>query len=126
MAQSEMPQPPYVLLFEEAAPGATPLMISVDHRGALPLFDSLEKAEAFLSSTDFGPEWRPVEVSQAGLITVLESCRDKVEYVALNPPPAREGGGMKVEMGSLEELIEAFEQSREGEDLFGLGGLSPN
>jgi hypothetical protein len=126
MTQSEMPQPPYVLLFEEAAPGATPLMISVDYRGALPLFDSPQKAEAFLSSTDFGPGWKPVEVSQAGLVTVLESCRGQVEYVALNPPPAREGGGMLVEMGSLEELLEAFEQSRPEDDLFGLGGLSPN
>jgi hypothetical protein len=125
MAESAMPQPPYMLLFEEAAPGATPLMISVDDRAALPLFDSAEKAEAFLSSTDFGPGWNPVEVSGAGLVTVLESCRGQVEYVALNPPPAREGG-MNVEMGSLEELIDAFEQSRQEDDLFGLGGLSPN
>jgi hypothetical protein len=28
---------------------------------------------------------------------------------------------MKVEMGSLEELIEALEQSRQENDLFGLG-----
>ena len=121
-----MPQPPYVLLFEEAASGATPLMISVDERRALPLFDSAEKAEAFLYSTDFGSGWKPVEVSGAGLVAVLESCRGQVEYVALNPPPAREEGGMKVEMGNLEELLEAFEQSRQEDDLFGLGGLSPN
>ncbi len=115
-----MPQPPYVLLFEEASPGATPLMISVDERGALPLFDSAEKAQAFLDSTNFGPDWKPVEISGAGLVAVLESCRDQVEYVALNPPPAS-AGGMKVEMGSLEELIEAFQQSRLEDDLFGLG-----
>src|SRR5215210_8189083 len=122
-----MPRPPYVLLFEEAAPGAVPLMISVDEHGALPLFDSTEKAEAFLNSTNFGPGWKPVEVSGAGLVTVLESCRGQVEYVALNPPPpAREGGGMRVEMGSLEELIDAFEQSLQDDDLFGLGGLSQN
>lgn len=126
MAANKMPQPPYVLLFKEAAPGATPLMISVDGRGALPLFDSAEKAETFLSSTNFGPDWKPVEVSGAGLIVVLESCRDQVEYVALNPPPAREGGGMKVQMGSLEELIDAFQQSRQEDDLFGLGDLSTN
>ena len=121
-----MPQPPYVLLFEEPSPGATPLMISVDERGALPLFDSAEKAQAFLDSTSFGPDSQLVELSGAGLVAVLESCRDQVEYVALNPPPAREDGGMKVEMGSLEELIEAFQLSRPEDDLFGLGGLSPN
>ncbi|MGH3146642.1 MAG: hypothetical protein ACRDTR_12675, partial [Rubrobacter sp.] len=72
-----------------------------------------------------GPGWKPVEVSGAGLVAVLETCRGQVEYVALNPPPAREGGGMNVEMGSLEELIEAFQASRE-DDLFGLGGFSQN
>jgi hypothetical protein len=111
-----------VLLFEEAAPGAEPLMISVDDRPALPLFGSTHKAEAFLSSTNFGPDWKPVEVSGAGLLAVLESYRGRVEYVALNPPPAS-AGGMKVEMGGLEELIEAFEQSHQEDDLFGLGGL---
>jgi hypothetical protein len=119
----EAPQPPYVLLFEEAAPGAEPLVISVGDRPALPLFGSTQKAESFLSSTDFGPCWKPVEVSGAGLLAVLESCRGRVGYVALDPPPAREGGGMKVEMGGLEELIEAFEQSSQEDDLFGLGGL---
>ncbi len=125
MPSREAPQPPYVLLFEEAAPGAEPLMISVDDRPALPLFDSNEKAEAFLSSADFGPDWKPVEVSGMGLIAVLESVRGHVEYVALNPPPVSEGG-MRVEMGGLEELIEALEQGRQEDDLFGLGGLSNN
>lgn len=125
MAANEVPQPPYVLIFQEAAPGAEPLMISVDDRGALPLFDSAEKADAFLTSTSFGPDWKPVEVSGAGLVAVLESCRDEVEYVALNPPPARVEGSMQVEMGGLEELIEALQTSPE-DDLFGLGGLSTN
>ncbi|CAA9457624.1 MAG: hypothetical protein AVDCRST_MAG28-2747 [uncultured Rubrobacteraceae bacterium] len=121
-----MPQPPYVLLFEEAAPlPAPPLLISVDGRGALPLFDSAEKADAFLASADFGPDWKPVKVSGAGLVAVLESCRGQVEYVALSPPPAREEGGMKVEMGGLEELIEALQTSPE-DDLFGLGDLNQN
>jgi hypothetical protein len=97
----------------------------VDDRGALPLFDSAEKAQGFVDSTDFGPDWKPVEVSGAGLLAVLETCRGQVEYVALNPPPAREGGGMQVEMGGLEELLEAFQASRE-DDLFGLGGLGQN
>jgi hypothetical protein len=119
----EGPQPPYVLLFEEAAPDAEPLVISVDDRATLPLFGSTQKAESFLLSTDFGPGWKPVEVSGAGLLAVLESCLGRVGYVALDPPPAREEGGMKVEMGGLEELIEAFEQSHQEDDLFGLGGL---
>ena len=123
MAASEVPRPPYVLLFKEAAPGAEPLMVSADDRGALPLFDSAEKAETFLHSTGFGPNWKPVEVSGTGLVAVLESCRGKVEYVALNPPPAREGGGMRVQMGGLQELIEALQTSPE-DDLFGLGGLN--
>ena len=122
MPTREAPQPPYVLLFEEATPGAEPLIISVDDRPALPLFSSTHEAEAFLSSTNFGPYWKPVEVSGAGLLAVLESYRGRVEYVALNPPPAS-AGGMKVEMGGLEELIEAFEQSHQEDDLFGLGGL---
>jgi len=124
MPAREAPQPPYVLLFQEAAPGAEPLMISVDDRPALPLFDSNEKAQSFLEAADFGPEWKPVEVSGAGLLTVLETCRGAVEYVALDPPPATEGG-MKVEMGGLEELIEALKGSPE-DDLFGIGGLSRN
>ena len=111
--------PPYWLVFERAAPGAEPLMVSVDDRPALPLFDAAEKAKAFLASADFGPDWRPVEVSGAGLLAVLEACRGKVAHVALNPPPAR-AGGMRVEMGGLEELIETLGKNPE-DDLFGLG-----
>ena len=125
MAANEI-GPPYVLLFKEAEPGAAPLLISVDDRGALPLFDSNAKAQTLLDSADFGPGWKPVEVSGAGLVAVLESCRGQVEFVALNPPPAREGGGMKVEMGNLEELIEALEQSLQENDLFGLGSNTPD
>lgn len=125
MEANEVPRPPYVLLFEEAAPGAEPLLISVDDRPALPLFDSNEKAAAFLTSTNFGPGWKPVEVSGVGLLTVLESCRGKVAYVALSPPPAGEGG-MTVRMGGLEELIEALQTSSPEDDLFGLGGLGSN
>ncbi len=120
MAPDEMPQPPYVLLFEEVVPGARPLTILVDDRGAVPLFDSEAKAEAFLSSTNFGLDLEPVEVSDAGLVRALESVGDEVAYVALNPPPAREGG-MKVRMGGLRELVDALETSRREDDLFGLG-----
>jgi|Tabmets5t2r1_1033131.scaffolds.fasta_scaffold61147_2 hypothetical protein len=116
-----MPQPPYVLLFEEVVAGARPLtIILVDDRGAVPLFDSEEKAGAFVASTDFGVELEPVEVSGGGLIRALESVREKVDNVAINPPPAGEGP-MKVRMGSLEELIEALQRSQQEQDLFGLG-----
>jgi hypothetical protein len=114
-----MPRPPYVLLFEEVVPGARPLTILVDDRGAVPLFDSQEKAGAFVASTDFGSGLESVEISGAGLIRALESVGDEVYYVAINPPPAGEGP-MKVRMGSLEELVDALQQSQE-DDLFGLG-----
>ncbi len=125
MPARQAPQPPYVLLFEEAAPGMEPLLISVDDRPTLPLFDSTEKAQTFLESTDFGPNWKPVEVSGAGLLVALETVRDRARYVALSPPPAGEGG-MRVEMGRLEELIEALQTGRDETDLFGLGGLGRN
>ena len=120
MASNEMPRPPYYLLFKEVVPGARPLAITVGEYGAVPLFDSATKAEAFLASTEFGPDLEPVEVSSAGLIRALESVGDRVEYVALNPPPATEGG-MRVRMGSLRELVEALETSSHEDDLFGLG-----
>jgi len=114
-----MPRQPYVLLFEEVVPGALPLTILVDDRGAVPLFDSEQKAEAFLTSTDFGAIFEPVEVSGAGLARALESVEDEVGYVAINPPPAGEGQ-MRVRMGGLRELIDALRQNSE-DDLFGLG-----
>src|SRR5918911_948412 len=117
-----MPQPPYLLLFEEVVPGARPLTILVDDRSAVPLFDSEEKAGAFVASTDLGAGLEPVEVSGVGLIRALESVEDEVDYVAINPPPAGEGPVM-VRMGGLDELIEALQQGQ-GDDLFGLGGTS--
>ena len=118
MASDALPRPPYFLVFEEVVPGAQPLAIMMGEHGAVPLFDSAAKAEAFLASTGFGPDLESVEVSSAGLIRALESVADRVEYVALNPPPATEGG-MRVRMGSLRELVEALETSKD--DLFGLG-----
>ncbi len=120
MASEEMPRPPYILLFEEVVPDARPLAISVDERGAVPLFDSAAKAETFLASTNLGPNLEPVEVSSAGLMRVLESVGDEVEYVALNPPPAGEGG-MRVQMGSLRKLVDVLQANRGEDDLFRLG-----
>jgi hypothetical protein len=117
-----MPRPPYVLLFEEVVPGSPPLTILVDDRGAVPLFGSEDKADAFLASTDFGAGFEAVEVSGAGLARALESVQDEVGYVAIDPPPVGEGA-MRVRMGGLRELVEALRQNREN-DLFGLGGLS--
>jgi len=114
-----MPRPPYVLLFEEVVPGARPLAILVGDRGAVPLFGSEARARDFLAATDLGADLEPVEVSGAGLIRALESVADEVDYVALDPPPPS-GGGMRVRMGTLRELVEALETSQE-DDLFGLG-----
>ena len=84
-----MPQPPYILLFEEVVPSAQPLAILVDDRGAVPLFDSEPKARGFLASTGFGVDLEPLEVSDEGLIRALESVVNEVDYVALNPPPPK-------------------------------------
>lgn len=121
MASSELPRPPYILLFEGETRHGEPLAISVDGKSALPLFDSTTKAGAFLSSTGFGPAWEAVEVSTSELIDTLGSYRDTVDYVALNPPPATESGGMKVRMGGLDELIEALQEERREDNLFDLG-----
>lgn len=120
MASEELPWPPYVLLFEEVVPDARPLVILVNERGAVPLFGSTALAGAFLASTDFGPNLEPVEVSSAGLIRALRSVENEAEYVALDPPPAGEGG-MKVRIGSLRELVNGLEANRREDDLFGLG-----
>jgi hypothetical protein len=120
VVSEEMPRQPYVLLFEDVVPGAPPLIILVDDRGAVPLFDSEDKAEAFLASTNFGSGFEAVEVSGAGLARALESVKDEAGYVAINPPPAGEGP-MKVRMGGLRELVDALRQNQE-DDLFNLGG----
>ena len=120
MPAEEAPQPPYILVFEEVTPDALPLVILVDDRPAVPLFESEPAAKDFLASTGFGIELGVVEVSKAGLLRALEAVRDHAGYVALNPPPAARGG-MRVRMGGLEELIEALQTNPE-DDLFDLGG----
>lgn len=119
MPAREAPQPPYVLLFQQAEPGALPLAFRAGDRAAVPLFGSEAKARAFLDAADFGPGWEPVELSTNGLLRVLEDCRELVGHVALDPPPAAEGG-VKVEMGGVEELIDALRGNPE-DDPLGLG-----
>ena len=121
MTENELPRPPYILLFEKGDRRGEPLAISVDGKSTLPLFDSTKRAAAFLSSTGFGPAWETVEVSTAELIDALGAYRDAVDYVAINPPPATDFGGMKVRIGRLDELIEALRQERREDNLFDLG-----
>ncbi|MEJ7820287.1 MAG: hypothetical protein WKF44_08280, partial [Rubrobacteraceae bacterium] len=66
------------------------LAIVLDEDEAIPLFDSVEEAEYFLTSLgDFATDWHPREVSAKELITLLEYQGDEVEYIALSPPPER-------------------------------------
>lgn len=116
-ASSEPPKQPYILAFEGGDVGSLPLAVEMSGRGAVPLFDSREKAHSFLESVGLESEFSPVEVSTSALISILEAVRDEVEYVAINPPPESEGG-MKVRMGGLAELAEALREERDEVDLF--------
>lgn len=119
---TEPPKQPYILAFEDGDAASLPLAVMISDRSAVPLFDSNDKAEAFLSSISLHGEFSPVEVSTSALIATLETVRDEVEYVAINPPPESEGG-MRVRMGSLPELIEALREGRDEVSLFDfLGG----
>ena len=83
------------------------LAIVLDDGDAIPLFDSVEEAEEFLTSTgDFGEDWRAREVSARELIELLEYQGEEVEYVALSPPPERLEGGMEVQVIYREILID--------------------
>ena len=87
------------------------LAIVLDDGEAIPLFDSLEEAEAFLASTgDFGKDWRAREVSARELVELLEYQGDEVEYVALSPPPERLEGGMEVNVIQREILAGLLER----------------
>lgn len=87
------------------------LAIVLDDSEAIPLFDSLEEAEDFLSSTgDFGKDWRPKEVSARALIELLDYQDEEVEYVALSPPPERLTGGMEVNVIPRESLVELLKR----------------
>lgn len=127
MAANEPPKPPYFLVFEASdETRSQPLTVAAAGRGAIPLFTSAERARDFLSSTDFGADWEPAQVSPEKLVTMLEAHRDLVDYVAHDPPPAGEGG-MKVRMGKLTELSDALrERARNEAGLFDIGRPSQN
>ena len=92
------------------------LAIVLDDGEAIPLFDSLEEAEAFLGSTgDFGKDWRAREVSARELVELLEYQGDEVEYVALSPPPERLEGGMEVNVIQREILAGLLERQMDTE-----------
>ncbi|CAN5589577.1 hypothetical protein BH24ACT22_BH24ACT22_01670 [soil metagenome] len=75
------------------------LAIVLDDGEAIPLFDSIEEAEEFLSATgDFGEDWLAGEVTAQVLLELLEYQDEQVEYVALSPPPERLEGGMEVQV----------------------------
>ncbi len=81
------------------------LAIVLDDGEAIPLFDSVEEAETFLTSIgDFGKDWRAREVTARELIELLEYQGDEVEYVALSPPPENLEGGMEVKVIQREIL----------------------
>jgi hypothetical protein len=83
------------------------LAIVLDDGEAIPLFDSVEEAEAFLASTgEFGEDWRALEVSARELDELLEYQGEEVEYVALSPPPENLEGGMEVQVLYREILID--------------------
>ena len=74
---------------------------------AVPLFDSVEEAEAFLDSIgEYGEDWRAREVSAQELIEILEYQGDEVEFVALSPPPEKLEGGMEVQLLYREILVD--------------------
>jgi hypothetical protein len=82
------------------------LAMVFDDGEAIPLFESLAEAEAFLASTgDFGADWWAKEVPARELVALLEYQGEEVEYVALSPPPERLEGGMEVEVIPREALI---------------------
>ncbi|CAN5876354.1 hypothetical protein BH23ACT11_BH23ACT11_30730 [soil metagenome] len=75
------------------------LAIALDDGEAIPLFDSIEEAEEFLSATgEFGEDWMAREVSAPVLLELLKFQGDEVEHVALSPPPERLEGGMEVQV----------------------------
>ncbi len=86
------------------------LAIVLDDGEAIPLFDSIEEAEEFLSATGgFGEDWLAREVTASVLLEFLEYQDDAVAYVALSPPPERLEGGMEVQVIPREAFTSLLE-----------------
>ncbi len=87
------------------------LAIVLDDGEAIPLFDSVEEAETFLTSTgDLGKDWWAMAVTARKLIELLEYQGDEVEYVALSPPPENLEGGMEVNVIYREILTDLLKR----------------
>ena len=94
-----MDAPEHVIIVGGPEEEAELLAISLDDGEAIPLFDSIEEAEEFLTSTgDFGRDWLAREIPANILLELLEYQGDEVEYVVLSPPPERLEGGMEVQV----------------------------
>jgi len=90
------------------------LSMVLDDGKAIPLFDSVEEAETFLTSTgDLGKDWRAMAVTARKLIELLEYQGDEVEYVALSPPPENLEGGMEVNVIYREILTDLLRRQLE-------------
>ena len=93
------------------------LAIVFDDGEAIPLFDSVEEAETFLTSIGgYGKNWRAQEVSARRLVELLEYQGDEVEYVALSPPPERLTGGMEVQVIYREILTDLLKRQTAKEE----------
>ncbi|CAN5876037.1 hypothetical protein BH23ACT11_BH23ACT11_29750 [soil metagenome] len=92
------------------------LAIVLDDGEAIPLFDSIEEADEFLSATgDFGENWLARRVTDRDLLDLLEYQDEEVEHVALSPPPERLEGGMEVQVIPREAFITLLERQLEAE-----------
>lgn len=92
------------------------LAIVLDDGEAIPLFDSIEEAEYFISSTgDFGADWSAREVSAGVLLELLEYQGEEVEHIALSPPPERLVGGMEVQVIPRYAFTSLLERQLEAE-----------
>ncbi len=80
---------------EESREGQVmPLLVRIRDRGALPIFTSEERAEAFLASPHMLGPAVAKEVSTSQLLEVLEvySSIDIAKHVVSDPPPQRWDG----------------------------------
>lgn len=92
------------------------LAIVLDDGEAIPVFDSVEEAEYFISSIgDFGADWSAREVPARALLELLEYQGEEVEHIALSPPPERLTGGMEVQVIPRYAFASLLERQLEAE-----------